>query len=369
MAARKIDGKWYADFRFQHADGSVARVRKRSPVQSKAGADEFEHQLRTALLAPTHTTKEVPTFAAYADEFKKTYVLANNKPSERSMKASILKHHLLPVFGATPLDAIKMHAIEVLKAGLLAKGLSRKRVNNILACLGKMLRYAHEIELIEIVPRVKLLKVPQQRFDFLTFEELSRLVEAVKGDPERLALVLLGAEAGLRQGETMALEWGEVTLDELARAQKIHPVASVQSELSLWTRDHLPVVARCAAENIAFLAYSPLGRGFLTGRFTKLSDFEDGDWRRQNPRFRDEATLKANLALVETVGKVAKKHGRTPAQIALAWALAQGSTVIPIPGTRKLQRLEENVASSEVKLDAADLATLDALPAARGARY
>ena len=81
VAARKIDGKWYADFRFQHADGSVERVRKRSPVQSKAGADEFEHQLRTALLAPTHTTKEVPTFAAYADDFKKTYVLANNKPS------------------------------------------------------------------------------------------------------------------------------------------------------------------------------------------------------------------------------------------------------------------------------------------------
>jgi integrase len=181
-------------------------------VQTKAGAEEFERQLRTSMLAPIRIAKEVPTFSKYAAEFLETYAAANNKPSERAMKASILKHHLLPVFGEMRLDAIKMHAIETLKAGLLAKGLSRKRVNNILACLGKMLRYAHEMDLIEIVPRVKLLKVPQQRFDFLTFEELSRLVEALKDDPERLALVLLGAEAGLRQGETMALEWGDVDL-------------------------------------------------------------------------------------------------------------------------------------------------------------
>jgi integrase len=212
VAARRVNGRWFVDFRFQHADGRVERIRKRSPVQSKAGAEEFERQLRTSMLAPIRIAKEVPTFSKYAAEFLETYAAANNKPSERSMKASILKHHLLPMFGEVRLDAIKMHAIEILKAGLLAKGLSRKRVNNILACLGKMLRYAHEIDLIEIVPRVKLLKVPQQRFDFLTFEELSRLVEALKDDPERLALVLLGAEAGLRQGETMALEWGDVDL-------------------------------------------------------------------------------------------------------------------------------------------------------------
>ena len=85
-------------------------------------------------------------------------------------------------------------------------------MNNILACLGKMLRYAHEVELLEVVPRVKLLKIPQQKFDFLTFEELSRLTEAMKIDPERRALVLLGADAGLRQGEIIALEWGDVDL-------------------------------------------------------------------------------------------------------------------------------------------------------------
>ena len=166
MVARKIDGKWYADFRFQFADGTVERVRKRSPVQSKAGADEFEHQLRTELLTPARTAKEVPKFSAYATEFMETYVIANNKPSECSMKASILKHHLLPAFADMQLDDIKMHPIEVFKASLLAKGLSRKRVNNILACLGKRLRYAHEVELIEVMRRVKLLKIPQQSSTF-----------------------------------------------------------------------------------------------------------------------------------------------------------------------------------------------------------
>ena len=206
MAARRIGSRWYADFRFQHADGRVERIRKRSPVASKAGAEEFERQLRTGLMTPSRITKEVPTFSAYAAEFMKTYVVANNKPSERSMKASILKHHLLPAFGEMRLDSIKMHPIEMFKASLLAKGLSRKRVNNILAVLGKMLRYAHEVELLDVVPRVKLLKVPPQEFDFLRFEELSRLLEAVKGDPERMALLLMGSDAGLRQGEMVALE-------------------------------------------------------------------------------------------------------------------------------------------------------------------
>src|SRR5688572_21652773 len=108
------------------------------------------------------------------------------------------------------LDTIKVHSIEVFKAGLLKKGLSRKRVNNILAVLGKMLRYAHEIELIEIVPRVKLLKVQPQPFDLLTFEELSRLLNAVNDDQERRMLFLLGSDAGLRQGEVMALAWGDI---------------------------------------------------------------------------------------------------------------------------------------------------------------
>jgi len=210
VAARKIDGTWYADFRHQHADGRTERLRKRSPIQSKAGTEAFEHQLRASLQAPVRITKEVPTFAAYADDFMKTYVVANNKPSEQTAKASILKHHLLPAFGAMRLDEIRTHPIEVLKADILARGKSRKRVNNVLACLGKMLRYANEIDLIEVVPRIKLLKIAPQRFDFLTFEEYSRLLDGAKGEPERRALLLVGGDAGLRQGEMVALQWGDV---------------------------------------------------------------------------------------------------------------------------------------------------------------
>lgn len=210
MAVRKIGDVWYVDFRHQHADGRPERIRKRSPVQTKAGAQAYEHQLRTALLAPVRLNKEVPKFAAYADEFMKTYAVANNKPSEQAAKARILKHHLLPAFGEMRLNQIKMHEIETLKAALIGKGLSRKWVNNIIACLGKLLRYAHEIELLDVVPRIKLLKLDPQQFDFFTFEEYARLLEGMKGDPQRYALMLTGGEAGLREGEMMALKWSDV---------------------------------------------------------------------------------------------------------------------------------------------------------------
>jgi aryl-alcohol dehydrogenase-like predicted oxidoreductase len=145
-------------------------------------------------------------------------------------------------------------------------------------------------------------------------------------------------------------------------------VESVQSELSLWTRDALAeVVPWCAAHGAAFLPFAPLGRGFLTGALAPR-DFAPGDFRRHNPRFQREA-MDANAALVERVRAVAGRHGATPAQVALAWVLAQGDHVIPIPGTKRIERLEENVAAAELTLSAEDLAELDALPAAVGSRY
>ncbi len=210
MATRKVKGRWFVDFRHQHADGRIERVRKRSPVQSKAGAEEYERQLRTSMLAPARITKEVPQFSAFSAEFMETYARSNNKPSEQEAKRCILKHHLLPAFGELRLDQIRVHQIETLKAALLGKGLSRKRVNNVLAVLGKLLRYAHEIEILESVPKIKLLRLAPQKFDFFTLEELSRLLEPVKSDPERRALILTGSDAGLLQGEMIALQWDDI---------------------------------------------------------------------------------------------------------------------------------------------------------------
>jgi aryl-alcohol dehydrogenase-like predicted oxidoreductase len=169
-------------------------------------------------------------------------------------------------------------------------------------------------------------------------------------------------------GKALALGMSEVGLAELERAHAVHPVASVQSELSLWTRDPLAeVLPWCEANGAAFLPFSPLGRGFLTGTVTSGS-FDSSDFRARNPRFTDEA-MAANASLVDAVRAVADRLGATPGQVAIAWVLAQGEAVVPIPGTKKVHYLEENAAAADVVLGPDDLAELDALPAPVGARY
>ena len=169
-------------------------------------------------------------------------------------------------------------------------------------------------------------------------------------------------------GKARAIGLSEVTVDELERAHAIHPVASVQSELSLWTRDRLDdVVPWCRAHDVAFIPFAPLGRGYLTGTVTADS-FDDRDFRARNPRFTREA-LDANLAIVDRVKAVAERHGATAAQVALAWALAQDELILPIPGTTKVERVEENAGAATLALTPADLAELDGAPAAVGARY
>jgi aryl-alcohol dehydrogenase-like predicted oxidoreductase len=161
----------------------------------------------------------------------------------------------------------------------------------------------------------------------------------------------------------------EVTVEEIRRAQAVHPVASVQSELSLWTRDALDeVLPYCEAHGIAFLPFSPLGRGFLAGRFASSDELPQDDFRRGLPRFQQDA-LRQNLAIVERVRAIAERLAVTPAQVALAWVLAQGDHVIPIPGTKTPMYLIENAAAADVQLSADDLAELDALPTPVGGRY
>ncbi|MER5636225.1 aldo/keto reductase [Kitasatospora sp. NPDC002227] len=176
------------------------------------------------------------------------------------------------------------------------------------------------------------------------------------------------AEA-VRAGKARAIGLSEVTVEQIERAQAVHPVASVQSELSLWTRDALAeVVPYTERHGIAFLPFSPLGRGFLTGSITSAADLPADDWRSTLPRFQEEA-LQANLVIVAKVREIAERLGATPAQVALAWVLAQGRYVVPIPGTKTPKYLVENAGSAELVLSAADLAELDALPAPVGGRY
>ena len=187
-------------------------------------------------------------------------------------------------------------------------------------------------------------------------------------DPEVPLEESWGAMAELvTAGKVGAIGLSEVSVEELDRAAAIHPVATVQSELSLWTRDALPeVLPWCVAHGAGFLPFSPLGRGFLTGALAP--GFESTDFRTGLPRFTEEA-MAANQRIVDGVRAVADRHEATLAQVALAWVLAQGERVVPIPGTRRRTRVEENAAAARLELSAADLADLDALPPPVGDRY
>ncbi len=171
----------------------------------------------------------------------------------------------------------------------------------------------------------------------------------------------VGAMAELvAAGKVRALGLSEAAPDTLRRAVAVHPIAALQSEYSLWTRDPETngVLDTCRELGITFVPYSPLGRGFLTGAIQKVEDLPEGDWRRTNPRFAEEA-LQQNLKLANAVKSLAEKKGATAAQLALAWVLAQGSDIVPIPGTKRVKYLEDNMGALGVELDADDRRALD----------
>jgi aryl-alcohol dehydrogenase-like predicted oxidoreductase len=172
----------------------------------------------------------------------------------------------------------------------------------------------------------------------------------------------VGAMAELvAEGKVRHLGLSEAAPDTLRRASAVHPIAALQSEWSLWSRDIEAGVVPTARElGIGIVAYSPLGRGFLTGQITSPGDFPDGDFRKFLPRFSGD-NFARNLALVDRVRELAATKGCTPGQLALAWVLARGGDVVPIPGTKRRTYLEENVAATEVVLDPAESASIDEL--------
>ncbi|WP_028080582.1 aldo/keto reductase [Solimonas soli] len=184
----------------------------------------------------------------------------------------------------------------------------------------------------------------------------------------------VGAMADLvRAGKVRWLGLSEASAATLERACKVHPIAALQSEYSLWTRDieASGALAMCRRLGVALVPYSPLGRGFLTGAIRSPADFDADDYRRHSPRFQGE-NFTRNLELVAQVEALAAARGCTPAQLALAWVLAQGDDILPIPGTKRRRYLDENIGALSVTLDAEDLAALDAVfpaGAAAGARY
>jgi integrase len=218
------DGKDKETWRYRkqiRIGGTLARISGTPLVNTKVAAEAAERKAIEAALAsptrPPNKPEEVPTFATFTITFMATYATTNNKPSEQTAKESILKHHLLPAFGPKALDRISTADVEDLKAKLLRSkknpdGVSRKRVNNVLHVLSKILKYALDIEVVDRVPRIKTLKVDPQKFDFFPYEEFEQLVAGSMEEPQWHAAVLVAGEAGLRLGEILALRWEDVDL-------------------------------------------------------------------------------------------------------------------------------------------------------------
>ena len=192
-------------------------------------------------------------------------------------------------------------------------------------------------------------------------------------DPATPIEETVGAMAALvKEGKVRYLGLSEAGPETLRRAMKVHPITALQTEYSLWTRDpESAVLATCRELGIGFVAYSPLGRGFLTGQFRRFEDLPADDYRRQTPRFQGE-NFQKNLDLVRRVEEIAREKGCKPSQLALAWVLAQGDDIVPIPGTKRRKYLEENAAAFDVHLTAEDLQRINEVfppEAAAGPRY
>jgi integrase len=202
--------RYRVDFMFEHPSGKLERVRKVSPVNTKRGAERYEHELREAMLSGLRGQKEAPLLEAFAEDFMKVHAKAENKPSEQAKKRQLLDKHLLPVLGKKRLDELSREDVAKYKSAKLAEGYKAKTINNHLAVLSKMLDVAQDWGTIEAAPKITPLKVAPSEFRWLTVDEATRLAAAA--DDSWRAMVFTGLRTGLRLGELRALRWQDVDL-------------------------------------------------------------------------------------------------------------------------------------------------------------
>jgi aryl-alcohol dehydrogenase-like predicted oxidoreductase len=291
---------------------------------------------------------------------------------EKDDQESIATIHRAIDLGVTLLDTADMYG-PYINEELVGRAIEGKRDQVVLATKCGIVRDPNDPTKRGINGTAKYIResceasLKRLRVDVIDLYQLHRVDPATPIEESVAALADL-----VKAGKVRAFGLSEASSATLRRGHAVHPIASVQTEYSLWTRDpEDDVLATCRELGIGFLAYSPLGRGFLTGQIKRIEDLPANDFRRGSPRFQGE-NFQKNLDLVAKVESLAKRHGVTPSQLALAWVLAQGDFIVPIPGTKRRKYLEENVASLDVVLTASDLAALNlALPkgAASGLRY
>lgn len=290
-------------------------------------------------------------------------------PSEESTNLAVL-HHAIDI-GVNFLDTADMYGVGSNEA-LLGKILCERRdeivlatkFGNVRAANGDYLGVNGHPDYVASACDASLQRLGIDCIDLYYQHRVDRTVpiEDTVGAMARL----------VEAGKVKYLGLSEASAPTIRRAAAVHPIAALQSEYSLWTRDmETEILPTCRELGIGFVAYSPLGRGFLTGTIANADTLADNDWRRQNPRFQgDNAT--SNSTLVEAVAAIAQARGCTPAQLALAWLLGQGDDIVPIPGTRRITRLDENAGAAAIVLTADEIASIDAVLASHdvaGTRY
>jgi len=278
-------------------------------------------------------------------------------PADEAANLAVLNHAI--DIGVDFLDTADMYGVGA-NERLLSKVLKTRRdeiaiatkFGNVRGADGTYLRIDGSPQYVRSACEASLQRLGVDHIDLYYLHRVDRSVPIEE---------TVGAMAELvRAGKVRHLGLSEASPDTLRRAAAVHPIAALQTEYSLWTRDvEAELLPLCKELGIGFVPYAPLGRGFLTGAIRSLDGLAANDWRRNNPRFQGE-NLAHNLALVDAVNALAQQRGCTPAQLALAWLLSRGEQIVPIPGTRSSARLDENAAAAAIALTAEELRHIDA---------